>query len=164
MTDQTFSFQYTLLNSIEELRDKDRLLLKEAYLSAKNSYSPYSRYHVGAALRLTDGTTVRGSNQENVAYPNGLCAERVAAFYASANYPDTPFDTIAITAFSDDFDVNSPVAPCGSCRQVLSEYESKFKKPIRIIMQGKTGNIILVDSVKLLLPFTFNESKLKKNK
>ncbi|MCF8330862.1 MAG: cytidine deaminase [Bacteroidales bacterium] len=162
MTDKTFTFQYHVLDTIDELPEEDRLLLDEAYLSAEQSYSPYSGYHVGAALRLKDGKVIHGSNQENVAYPDGLCAERVAAFYASANFPDTSFDTIAIIAFSDDFEVDTPVAPCGSCRQALSEYEYKFDEPIRVIMKGKSGNIIVVDSVRSLLPFTFNESKLKK--
>jgi cytidine deaminase len=162
MESKTFSFAYSELGNAGELPAADQKLLQKAKDSATTSYSPYSKYHVGAALRLENGDIITGSNQENVAYPSSLCAERVAAFYASAHYPDMPFETIAISAYADDFEVNQPVTPCGSCRQVLSEYENKFGKPIRIIMQGASGKIILVESVRSLLPFTFNESKLKK--
>lgn len=162
MKKKTFSFEYTLFERSDQLSNADQELLNMARKIATESYSPYSRYHVGAALRLEDGLVVEGSNQENVAFPSGLCAERVAAFYASANYPGIPFDTIAITAFAEDFDADQPVTPCGACRQVLSEYEHKFNRPIRVIMQGASANILLVESVQSLLPFTFYESKLKK--
>lgn len=162
MEKRIFSFEYTLLDRQDQLSKQDQELLNKARQIGKHSYSPYSRYHVGAALRLENGSVVEGSNQENVAFPSGLCAERVAAFYASASYPGMPFDTIAVSAFADDFDVNQPVTPCGACRQVLSEYENKFNRSIRVIMQGASGNILLVESVQALLPFTFYESKLKK--
>ncbi|MCF8217883.1 MAG: cytidine deaminase [Bacteroidales bacterium] len=161
MKNKTYSFTYSEFEQENELSVEDQKLLAMAKESAKTSYAPYSGYHVGAALRLDNGEIIKGSNQENVAYPNGLCAERVAAFYASSNYPGIAFETIAVTAQSDDFEINDPVTPCGSCRQVLSEYENKAEKPIRIIMQGASGKIILVNSVQNLLPFTFNESKLK---
>lgn len=162
MESKTFSFAYTELEHAGELPAADQKLLQKAKESAITSYSPYSKYHVGAALRLENGEVITGSNQENVAYPSSLCAERVAAFYASAHYPGVPFETIAISAFADDFEVNEPVTPCGSCRQVLSEYENKSGKPIRIIMQGVSGKVMLVESIGSLLPFTFNETKLKK--
>lgn len=162
MESKTFSFAYTELDNAGELPAADQSLLQKAKKSATTSYSPYSKYHVGAALRLENGEVITGSNQENVAYPSSLCAERVAAFYASAHYPGIPFQTIAISAFADDFEVDEPVTPCGSCRQVLSEYENKSGKPIRIIMQGASGKVVLVESVGSLLPFTFNETKLKK--
>lgn len=163
MKHKTFSFTYNEFNREDDLNPEDRNLLNMARESAKTSYSPYSGYHVGAALQLQNGEIIKGSNQENVAYPNGLCAERVAAFYASAHYPGIAFKTIAITASADEFEVNDPVTPCGSCRQVLSEYENKEDTPIRVIMKGASGKILVVESIKNLLPFIFDESNLKKS-
>ncbi|MGM0612898.1 MAG: cytidine deaminase [Bacteroidota bacterium] len=162
MEDKTYSFNYSEFEQENELSPEDQKLLGMAKESAKTSYAPYSGYHVGAALRLHNGQIIKGSNQENAAYPSGLCAERVAAFYASSNYPGVAFEALAVTAVSDDFEIDNPVTPCGACRQVLSEYENKAEEPIRIIMQGASGKILVVDSVQNLLPFTFYESKLRK--
>lgn len=162
MDSTTFSFTYQVFDSPDELQETDQNLLKLAGESAKKSYSHYSGYHVGASLLLENGEIVQGSNQENVAYPSGMCAERVAAFYASANYPDTALTTLAIRAFSDDFEVRQPVTPCGSCRQVLAEYEERHQQDIRILMQGASGKVFLLKGARNLLPLTFNETKLKK--
>lgn len=162
MDSNTFSFTYQVFSSSDELNEADRKLLDLAAESAEKSYSHYSGYHVGASLLLENGEIVQGSNQENVAYPSGMCAERVAAFYASANYPDMAFNTLAIRAFSDDFEVSEPVTPCGSCRQVLVEYEDKHQQQIRILMQGAKGKVYLLKGARNLLPLTFNETKLKK--
>ncbi len=161
MKEKQFSFAYKEYQE-EDLSAEDRRLLREAERSATDSYAPYSQFHVGAAIRLDNGKIVAASNQENVAYPSSLCAERVAAFYASSSYPGVPFDTIAVTAFADNFQMDAPVTPCGACRQVLAEYEKSSGRKLRVIMKGASGKILEVNSVKSLLPFTFEESKLRK--
>lgn len=149
-------------NSAEELSAGDRQLIQMAKEATAEAYAPYSNFYVGAALRLDNGTCVIGNNQENIAYPSGLCAERVAVFAASAQYPGIAFNTIAITAKSNDFIVDNPVTPCGSCRQVLAEYEHLYSKPIRIILCGEKGKVLVIDKVEDILPFSFKLDKLKK--
>ena len=149
-------------DSIEELSEEDRALLEHAREAAVLAYAPYSNFYVGAALLLKNDKILRGNNQENVAYPSGLCAERVAIFAAGAQYPDVPIKTIAITAKSKFFEVNEPVSPCGACRQVMAEYENRYGSDIRLILQGETGKIHIAESVKTLLPMMFNTEKLKK--
>ena len=128
------------------------------------SYAPYSNFHVGTALLLEDGEIIRGSNQENAAYPSGLCAERVAIFYANAKHPDKSIDSIAITVKADHFKTNGPVTPCGACRQVIAETEKRQNKKIRIIMKGDSGSTRIVDGIENLLPMMFHEEKLMKKK
>ena len=106
---------------IEELSKEDQDLLQQATAACKKAYAPYSRFYVGAAILLENGKIVTGNNQENAAYPSGLCAERVAIFKASADYPAAQIKTIAVTASSEEFDIDHPVSPCGACRQVLKE-------------------------------------------
>jgi cytidine deaminase len=127
----------------------------------ENSHSPYSRFRVGAALRLKSGKIVYGSNQENVAYPSGLCAERVALFTCGANYPDDPIEAMAVTAQSDEFEISQPVACCGSCLQVLAEYEKKQEKTIEVILFCKDGPAWVMEGVESFLPFLFFENKLQ---
>lgn len=143
-----------------ELSKKDQKLLASARESTKRAYAPYSKFKVGAAVLLKNGTIIQGNNQENAAYPSGICAERVALFYASSLFPDMEVDSMAITAQSDEFDIKTPVAPCGSCRQVMSEYESKQSKNIRVILQGETGAIYEVHSTRDLLPLAFTQDDL----
>ena len=131
-------------------------LLHEAEKSAKNAYAPYSHFKVGAAILLQNGEIVAGNNQENAVYPSGLCAERTTAYYASAHYPQIPFLKIAITAINTTQPLNTPVPPCGSCRQALLEYELLFNKPIEVIMAGETGVIYVAPSITSLLPCSFN--------
>ncbi|MDD3876949.1 MAG: cytidine deaminase [Bacteroidales bacterium] len=150
-------------NSIEELSKEDQLLIEASKKAVKNAYAPYSGFNVGAAVLLENGEIVSGNNQENAAYPSGLCAERVAVFAASAKYPDVAMKAIAITAESENFLVDMPVTPCGSCRQVLAEYEHKSGKDIKVILSGKTGKILILKNIKTLLPLIFDSSKLKKN-
>lgn len=150
-------------SSLEELSENDRSLLLEAKKASDVAYAPYSQFYVGAALELENGKTVIGTNQENVAYPSGLCAERVGIFAASTQYPGVAVNTIAITAKSKVFDVNFPVSPCGACRQVLSEYERLQGKPIRVILSGEKGKILIIDKIEDLLPFSFIADKLKKD-
>jgi cytidine deaminase len=148
-------------NNQSELEADDQLLLNEAMSSMNNAYAPYSNFHVGAAVLLDNGKIVKGNNQENASYPTGLCAERVAIFSASANFPGTKIKAIAIAASSENFNVDTPVSPCGSCRQVLAEYEHLFKENIRIIMSGESGKILIAEDIGNLLPFQFNSDDLK---
>ena len=159
-TDITIS--YIEFESIEELSNEDRLLLKHSQNAIASAYAPYSTYHVGAAVLLENGEIITGSNQENAAYPSGLCAERVALFYASSQYPDVPVKSIAISARARDFKIHSPVTPCGSCRQVMAETENRFGNSLRLIMRGGNGNIIIIDGVKNILPLMFQANELKK--
>ena len=151
-------------NSPEELTDKDRELLELAVSATETSYSPYSGFRVGAALRLTNGELLSGSNQENAAYPSGLCAERVVLFYAQAKYPDVGAEAIALYAISDDFRLERPVTPCGSCRQVMAEHENRYKSKIRVIMGGTNGLVQITEGIENLLPLMFMIEKLKKRK
>ena len=152
-----------IYESIEELLPEDRRVMEDARAIARQAYAPYSKFHVGAALELEDGTIVSGSNQENVAFPSGICAERTAIYYAGSHHPDQRIVRLAVMAFSEEFRVNYPVGPCGSCRQAIAEYENKQGAPIKIIMMGETGEVRIVGSVSDLLPFAFNESALKKD-
>jgi len=145
--------------NIVELPVTDQLLLQEARRITSMAYAPYSGFHVGAAVLLENGMTVSGNNQENSAYPSGLCAERVALFYANANYPDSGVKTIAISAAKNGVLVNEPVKPCGGCRQALAEVEVRFETPIRIILDGQ-DSILVLNGVESLLPLSFSKKAL----
>lgn len=145
--------------SINELPEADQLLLIEARRITAFAYAPYSGFHVGAAVLLGDGRIVTGNNQENSAYPSGLCAERVALFYANANYPTAEVKTIAISAAKNGILVSEPVKPCGSCRQALAETELRFETPIRILLDGQ-DSILLLNGVESLLPLSFSKKSL----
>jgi len=149
-------------DSPDELTPEDREVLTHAVQASRQAYAPYSKYYVGAAVLLRNGTIIKGNNQENVAYPSGLCAERVALFHASANFPGEVVKTIAITANADGFKVSRPVTPCGSCRQVMAETENKQVTKIRVIMMGNGGTCYVSDSVENLLPLMFTADELKK--
>ena len=144
-----------------ELPEADEALLNEAKRFAEHAYAPYSGFHVGAAVLLENGKVVEGTNQENASYPLGLCAERVALFSAASQYPGIKIKSIAITASSKQFRVNNPVTPCGACRQVMAEYEHLYKTPLRIIMSGDDGKVLVAESVKELLPMQFTSDDLK---
>ena len=135
---------------------KEADLLEIAHESAKHAYAPYSHFKVGAAILLKNGHIISGNNQENAVFPSGMCAERVALFYAGSQFPETPISKIAITAIGTEKEVTQPVPPCGSCRQALLEYEIKFGEPIEVIMAGEKGEVFIVKSVKELLPLSFN--------
>jgi cytidine deaminase len=145
--------------SIEELSESDRILLEEARKITRKAYAPYSGFHVGAAILLDNGVVVKGNNQENSAYPSGICAERVTLFYANANYPESKVKTIAISAAKDGILVNEPVKPCGGCRQALAEAEVRFDHPIRIILDGQ-DSILMLNGVESLLPLSFSKKDL----
>lgn len=162
MINVTHSFDYQVFDSALELSPADRELLDKAKGAISGSYAPYSRYHVGAAVRLATGMIFTGSNQENMSFPAGLCAERVAVFAAASGFPDVPVAAIAISAKSDIFDVSDPVPPCGMCRQAIAEYEMKFNNKIRIILGGETGKVYIFPGMGTLLPLAFKENGLAK--
>lgn len=147
--------------SLNELEANDSALLIAAQQSLEKAYAPYSQFRVGAAAMLQNGTIILGNNQENVAYPSGLCAERVAIFAAGAQFPDQKVVAMAVVATSKRFEVDYPVTPCGACRQALAEYESRHDNEIRLIMSGAAGKILVAPSVGTLLPLVFNEAGLK---
>ncbi len=151
---------YTEYASDKELTPEEARLLREAEEATRGSYSPYSHFAVGAAVLLENGEIIRGSNQENAAYPVGLCAERVALFYASHTYPGVAVKAIAITAKSEIHSVKDPVKPCGSCRQVMAETEYRSGKKMKIILKGETGKVITFDGTDNLLPFSFSGEDL----
>jgi cytidine deaminase len=152
---------YLVYESIHSMDETCQMLMKKAVEASKSAYAPYSNFYVGAALLLENGDVLTGNNQENIAYPSGLCAERVALFNAGAHFPKIAIKTIAITAMSTKFLVNHPVAPCGACRQVMSEYENKQGKKIKVLMMGEKGEVNVIESVNDLLPLMFNELGLK---
>ncbi len=161
MKKQKIEINYLEYNSIEELTEQEQRLLKAANEAMLDAYAPYSKFYVGAAVLLTNKKIVKGNNQENVSYPAGLCAERVALFSASANYPNEEIVAIAICASSEIFEINQIVSPCGSCRQVMAEYERKANKSMRILLGSKSGKVLVFESVENLLPLMFFEEKLK---
>ena len=155
MKKETITLTYKEYESMSELADNERFLIERAQQSAKDAYAPYSKFHVGAAVLLDNGEIITGNNQENAAYPSGLCAERVAVFYAMATHPQRAITAIAITAFSDESVLKIPPFPCGACRQVLAEYEYRHKKPIRFILHAQSEKTIILDGIDNLLPFPF---------
>ncbi len=162
MTKKSILFEYQIVESVSMLPQDEAMLVGEAVSMTRNAYAPYSEFSVGAAILLENGEVVKGSNQENGAYPSGLCAERVAAFAASAGFPGVPMKKIAICAGSDLLNDDEPVSPCGACRQVLLEYETLQQSNIRILLVKENGKILVVSRVEDLLPLSFTGSKLKK--
>ena len=144
----------------DELSADDQSLLDSAIEATQRSYAPYSRFSVGAAARLANGVVVTGSNQENAAYPSGLCAERTALFYANSRYPDQAILTLAIAARTERDFIDNPIPPCGACRQVILETEKRFNTPIRILLYGKE-EIYLIKGIRGLLPLSFDGSDME---
>lgn len=142
---------------MDELSAEDRQLVEQAIEATRRSYAPYSHFHVGAAVRLENGEIVIGCNQENAAYPSGLCAERTALFAAGALYPDVPVKVLAVAARGTDGEMTEePTGPCGSCRQVIIESETRAKHPIRILLYGRRC-VYIIDGIRQLMPLTFSE-------
>ena len=162
MQQKDLLISYFELDSPNELPWDELNLLNVATDSLKSAYVPYSHYKVGSAVLLENGAVITGSNQENMAFPSGLCAERVALYAAASNYPGITIKSIAITAQSQDFPVKEPVSPCGACRQAMIEYETYQGKPIKLILSCETGKTIVVRKVGDLLPLSFKEDLLKK--
>ena len=144
---------------MDELSLPDRELIKNAIKATDNAYAKYSRFYVGAALRLANQQIVIGANQENAAFPSGLCAERTAIFAAQANFPDQPIETLAIAARTENGLLVQPITPCGACRQVMLEMEDRYKQSVRILLYG-TDQIYCIESVKDLLPFSFVDANM----
>lgn len=150
----------SVFESFEELSQSEKEFMNQAIEIRKKAYAPYSKFQVGAAIVLDNGVVLQGSNQENAAYPSGLCAERVVIFYAGANYPNNKIVKLFISATPSDRDSENPIPPCGSCRQSIAEYEIKQDLPIEIYFMGAKGAIYKSDSLKNLLPFMFDKSNL----
>jgi len=135
--------------------------MNKAQQARDNAYAPYSRFMVGAALELNSGQIITGNNQENAAFPSGLCAERVAVFHAGSNYPNETITSLALTVRSLQKEIDKPTPPCGACRQALAEYEVKQDSPIAIYFMGETGKVVKAASVRDLLPLVFDSSFLE---
>lgn len=160
MKEITINTTISVFNGIPDLPLEIRSLMNQAIETRKNAYAPYSRFRVGAAILLDNGKIVLGSNQENAAYPSGLCAERVAIFQAGAIYPDAKIVKLAITAASDTNPTLSPIPPCGACRQSIAEYEFKQETPIEIYFMGESGEVYKSNSINNLLPLSFDKTSL----
>ena len=143
--------------NMDELSTEEKHLVELAIEATSRSYAPYSKFHVGAAVRLDNGVEIIGCNQENAAYPSGLCAERTALFAAGAQYPDVPVRMLAIAARGTHGELeDEPVPPCGSCRQVMIESETRANAPMRILLYGKKY-VYVIDGIRKLMPLTFSE-------
>ena len=150
-----YSFKFQLYPNWESLQTIDISVVNKAFEAMEKAYAPYSKFKVGAALLLEDGQIIQGNNQENIAYPSGLCAERVALFHAGAQFPGIAVDLICIVAKGDLMPISQLLSPCGACRQVMLESENRQNKPIRIILVNQDNRTMCIDSVQNLLPFGF---------
>ena len=139
----------------DELSAEDQVLVTKAKEACKTSYAPYSKFAVGAAALLNNGTIVTGSNQENAAYPSGTCAERTTVFYANSQYPDQPIQTLAVAAYNKGSYLDQPIPPCGACRQVLLETEKRYNQHMRILLYGRKEIYEFRGGIKDLLPLSF---------
>ena len=160
MTEHEIKINFKEYASLEELEGADQQLCQDAVKALKTSHSPYSKFRVGVAIRLKSGKILYASNQENVAYPSGLCAERVALFNWGANHADDPIETMAVTAQTDEFQLTKPVTSCGACLQVLAEYEKKQGSAIKMLLYCQQGPIWVATGVESFLPFLFFEDRL----
>ena len=160
MVNHEIKIKFTEYASIDELEQQDKSLCLEAVEALKTSHSPYSKFRVGAAMRLQSGKILHASNQENVAYPSGLCAERVVLFHWGANHADDPIESIAVTAQTDEFKLTQPVASCGACLQVLAEYEKKQNRAIKMLLYCQGGAVWSATGIESFLPFLFFEDRL----
>lgn len=162
MKKQEITLRYLEVPDIRDLPDDEQKLVKAAREMTGKAYAPYSSFSVGAAILLQNGEIIRGANQENGAYPSGLCAERVAAFAASSLFPRVAMTKIAVSASSTEFLLETPVSPCGACRQVLLEYEASQQLPMKMLLSKVDGKIIIVEKIRDMLPLSFIGSELKK--
>lgn len=160
MKKQHIEIQLEVYETVSELPKEIQELMNKAQEARENAYAPYSHFKVGAAIRLSSGEITIGNNQENAAYPSGLCAERVAIFHTGATFPNESIIAMAISARSQNHILNEPIGPCGACRQSMAEYEQKQKSPIAIYFMGESGKIVKVASVMDLLPLGFDRTYL----
>lgn len=156
-----YEFHYEVFNDSSELNEDDRGLLSEARKVTAIAYAPYSNFYVGAVALLENGKLVAGTNQENASYPVGICAERVLLGSVATIHPDTAIKAIAISYNSEEVKSDHPISPCGMCRQALLEYETRTKKPIRIILSGQEGPVYIIQTARHLLPLAFTGNELK---
>ena len=155
MTNKEIKIAYLEYESLDQLDSQDRKLAESAIAAIATSYAPYSQFNVGAAVMFEDGAIIKGSNQENAAYPSGTCAERTALFYAGAAYPEKAITKIAIAAGQNGTLVSEPVTPCGACRQVMAQYQTKGERPMAVILVG-ADKIWKFEKVDDLLPLIFD--------
>lgn len=158
MEKKTISSTFTVFENLGELPKTIQELFQKSEEARNKAYAPYSNFQVGAAIQLESGKIITGSNQENAAYPSGLCAERTAIFYAGANFPDQKMEAMAISVKSKTKTVDTPTPPCGACRQSIAEYEFKQDRPIAIYFRGETGKIIKANSLLDILPLAFDNT------
>ena len=161
MKKNKFEFQYEVYDDISELQPADASLLKTAREVAQGAYAPYSKFYVGAAARTEKGDIVTGTNQENGSYPVGICAERSLLSTAATLFPGQAIDTMAVSYDNKRGESKQPISPCGMCRQALQEYEIRGNKPMRMILSGLEGEVIIVQSATQLLPFAFSGEELR---
>jgi cytidine deaminase len=160
MTEHEIKITFTEYDTVKELDSADRALCAEAVKALATSHSPYSKFRVGAALLLQSGKIIHASNQENVAYPSGLCAERVALFHWGANHADDPIVSMAVTAQTDEFELLKPITSCGSCLQVMAECEKRQTNPLRVLLYCINGPVWVVNDIQSMMPFMFVEDRL----
>lgn len=155
MKNELFEFSYEVYDSSAELSDKDRTLLEAARQATNKSHAPYSQFHVGAAALLANGEVINGGNQENASFPASLCAEGVVLAAASAAFPGQPIESLAVSYHAHDRPSTHPISPCGICRQSLEEFKKKTGSPVRLILGGMEGKVIIISDASLLMPLAF---------
>lgn len=158
---QKFEFEYDLLDNSNQLSKDDQELLGAAKKATQTAYAPYSHFNVGAAARLSSNSIIISSNQESASFPVGICAERALLNSIGSQYPHQKITTLAISYEPVGKPSNEPISPCGMCRQSLLDYETRFQAPIKIIMAGKSGKVMVVNTASHLLPFGFDGAILK---
>ena len=160
--DKEVKFSYKVFSSFKDLKEEDQSLLSLADNSLEKAYAKYSGFNVGASLLLENGEIMSANNQENMALPSSLCAERVLLYYCKANYPNAVIRKIAISVKSNVEVIDKPITPCGSCRQVMIEYERIQNSPIEVLLKGQKGEVFLIRSVTDLLPLAFNTDAINR--
>ena len=161
MKKEEYRFGFDVYESAESLQAADRALLESAREITEKAYAPYSNFHVGAVALLANDEIIKGTNQENASYPVGICAERVLLSSAAMLQTGVPIHTMAIAYHNLNGDSNHPISPCGMCRQYISEYEERMNHPIRLILSGMKGKVIILEKASQLLPLSFGSEDLK---
>lgn len=161
MKTEDIKFSVEVYESSDELNQDDAFLLSEARSVTQFAYAPYSNFQVGAVAKLVNGEMVSGTNQENASYPAGICAERSLLSSAASIHPGIAIETMAVTYKNLKGDSNTPVSPCGICRQVISEFQNRFHKPIKLILSGMEGKVQVIENAGSLLPLAFSSEDLK---
>ena len=161
MQTKEYGFSFEVYDDAGELAPGDAALLQQARAITRHAYAPYSHFRVGAAAKLTNGQTVTGANQENASFPAGICAERVLLSTAASLFPGIPIDSIAISYVNERGPADRPISPCGVCRQSLQEFETRTRRPIRLILGGQTGHVYVIPDSGSLLPLAFAADDLE---